>query len=568
METMETDTREGVTSRGHPHTEQSRMKISQANKGKTPWNIGKKHSEETKRKIAVKTREAYLRRKEAEKTRLQTEEPEKWAAMLAEQEAAATRAERVKEEKAAAEVAKKAKVCCCRRRCTRPSRRRPSRHRPCLHRPASHRFARHRPSHHLPARYHPDRHRGGYQVPNDCACVPQAEAAAAAKVVRAAERAANLALPEKDRSSIYSQEVRDKISEGLRKRWRDPEYRASRNYTTSNETRLKLSKAMKAKWQDGAFRKRNTVNGTHHSPERRAKIAESVKRKWALDGDYRNRTVEAIRRSRATTIKRREQDPEAYAAWKSKISESMKARWAEDGFRADRLSAFAEAQPKRAITRSINRLSERPAAPRKPRATAAETAAKRKESSAAKRRRLDIATRKREEATAVRQNAKSNAGFEDRLRAAMGVGAPWSPPGSGGAAAPKPAAAPAPAPAAVTEEEEEEEEESGEELASPEAPHPEDLALEEDEEGGEGVDEVINAAPPAVARGRGRPAGSVNGRGGGGGGGGISGGARGSNIVSWGDFELELGSVNLSPVEHRSHVPCKCHAQATHIPRT
>jgi hypothetical protein len=255
-------------------------------------------------------------------------------------------------------------------------------------------------------------------------------------VVRAAERAANLALPEKDRSSIYSQEVRDKISEGMRKRWRDPAYRASRNYKTSDETRLKLSKAMKAKWQDGDFRQRNMVNGTHHTPERRAKIAMSVKRKWALDSDYRNRTVEAIRRSRAT-IKRREQDPEAYAAWKSKISASMKARWAEDGFRADRLSAFAKAQPKRAITRSINRLSsERPAAPRKPRATAEETAAKRKESSAAKRRRLDIATRKREEATAVRQNAKSNAGFEDRLRAAMGVGAPWSPPGSGGAAAP------------------------------------------------------------------------------------------------------------------------------------
>jgi len=148
METMETNTREGIMSRGHPHTEQSRMKISQANKGKTPWNIGKKHSEETKRKIAVKTREAYLRRKEAEEMRIQTEEPEKWAAMLAEKEAVVTRAVRAKEEKAAAVIAKTAK----------------------------------------------------------------AEAAAAAKVVRAAERTANLALPEKDRKSIYSQEVRDKIS--------------------------------------------------------------------------------------------------------------------------------------------------------------------------------------------------------------------------------------------------------------------------------------------------------------------------------------------------------------------
>ena len=82
METMETKTREGVVSKGHPHTEESRMKISRANKGKKPWNVGKKHSEETKRKIALKTREAYLRRKEAEETRLRTEEPEKWAAML------------------------------------------------------------------------------------------------------------------------------------------------------------------------------------------------------------------------------------------------------------------------------------------------------------------------------------------------------------------------------------------------------------------------------------------------------------------------------------------------------
>ena len=42
---------------GFPHTEESKAKISAANKGKTPWNAGKKHSEETKRRIAEKTRE-------------------------------------------------------------------------------------------------------------------------------------------------------------------------------------------------------------------------------------------------------------------------------------------------------------------------------------------------------------------------------------------------------------------------------------------------------------------------------------------------------------------------------
>ena len=140
METMETNTREGVVSKGHPHTEESRMKISRANKGKTPWNVGKTHSEETKRKIALKTREAYLRRKEEEETRLRTEEPEKWAAMLAKKEAALARAERAKEEKAAAALARKSKVK------AKVLRSRPSLHRPCLHGPSLHRPCLHRPS--------------------------------------------------------------------------------------------------------------------------------------------------------------------------------------------------------------------------------------------------------------------------------------------------------------------------------------------------------------------------------------------------------------------------------------
>ena len=45
------------------HTAESRAKISKANKGKTPWNVGRKHSEETKRKIAERTMQAMLKRK-------------------------------------------------------------------------------------------------------------------------------------------------------------------------------------------------------------------------------------------------------------------------------------------------------------------------------------------------------------------------------------------------------------------------------------------------------------------------------------------------------------------------
>ena len=52
-----------VTTPSKTHTAAARAKISAANKGKVPWNAGKQHSEETKRRIAEKTREAMLRRK-------------------------------------------------------------------------------------------------------------------------------------------------------------------------------------------------------------------------------------------------------------------------------------------------------------------------------------------------------------------------------------------------------------------------------------------------------------------------------------------------------------------------
>ena len=59
-----------VTSYGRPHTAISKAKISAANKGKVPWNIGRKHSEETKLRIAAKTREAMVRKKTEEAKKL------------------------------------------------------------------------------------------------------------------------------------------------------------------------------------------------------------------------------------------------------------------------------------------------------------------------------------------------------------------------------------------------------------------------------------------------------------------------------------------------------------------
>lgn len=49
---------------GRPHTVASKAKISAANKGKKPWNVGVGHSEETRRKIAEGARNAAKRRRE------------------------------------------------------------------------------------------------------------------------------------------------------------------------------------------------------------------------------------------------------------------------------------------------------------------------------------------------------------------------------------------------------------------------------------------------------------------------------------------------------------------------
>ncbi|KAJ8908399.1 hypothetical protein NDN08_005108 [Rhodosorus marinus] len=54
---------------GRKHREETKKKISLANKGNTPWNKGRKHSDETRRKIAERTRAAMLRPEMREKMR-------------------------------------------------------------------------------------------------------------------------------------------------------------------------------------------------------------------------------------------------------------------------------------------------------------------------------------------------------------------------------------------------------------------------------------------------------------------------------------------------------------------
>ena len=131
-------------------------------------------------------------------------------------------------------------------------------------------------------------------------------------------------------------QARRRISESLRARWKDPEYRASRKkITITEETRAKLSAKMELKWAEGDYRKRNTVNGSH-SEERKAKIAAAVRAKWK-DPEYRNRTLSGIRKAHSSNSSFARRKPEPGSPedieWRNRISEAMKARWQDEQFR-------------------------------------------------------------------------------------------------------------------------------------------------------------------------------------------------------------------------------------------
>lgn len=162
---------------GRRHTDLSKAKISAANKGKTPWNVGKKHSEETRLRIAAKTKEAMIRKK--------TKEANDRGMTLEEFEAAK----------------KKEKV-----------------------------------------EKHKMKRKGGLTV-----------------------------------------EGRQRISESLKKRWTDPEYRAkysensrgNRNHTS--DTKARIAMAIREKWKNDEYRQRVT---RPPSPEVRARISATLKARW------------------------------------------------------------------------------------------------------------------------------------------------------------------------------------------------------------------------------------------------------------------------------------------------
>ena len=110
-------------------------------------------------------------------------------------------------------------------------------------------------------------------------------------------------------------EGRQRISDSLKQRWRDPAYRAAYSAAMvgkrshSEETKRRISAAIKEKWKDAAYRAKM---GTSPSMCTRQKISDTLKARWE-DPAFRERMM-------SSSFERTD-------AWRKAISEGVKAKW-------------------------------------------------------------------------------------------------------------------------------------------------------------------------------------------------------------------------------------------------
>lgn len=218
------DTNSSIDSSGSPrgHTQEAKDKISAANKGKKPWNAGVKHSDDTKRKIAVKTREAMHRRKLAKAAEM--------GLTLDEFEA-----NKMEERKAKAAARRKGGLT--------PE-------------------GRKRISDSLKARWADPEYRKSYTE------------------AMVGKRA-------------HSEETKRRISEAIKEKWKDNEYRDKISKPPSDETRARISATLKSRWEDPNFREHMMKNSFARTDEWRQAISRGVKAKWQ-DPTYQVKIRESI----------------------------------------------------------------------------------------------------------------------------------------------------------------------------------------------------------------------------------------------------------------------------------
>ncbi|PHJ24134.1 bt1 transmembrane domain-containing protein [Cystoisospora suis] len=112
---------------------------------------------------------------------------------------------------------------------------------------------------------------------------------------------ARLKLLQLGRDRSHSLETRRAISESIRLKWRNnPEYaekvrQAQAKVNCTGEKKKKISDSLKRLWRDEEFRSRMSTARKPFTTERRLALSQKIADLWAYDEDYRNRTLEAIR---------------------------------------------------------------------------------------------------------------------------------------------------------------------------------------------------------------------------------------------------------------------------------
>lgn len=179
---------------------------------------------------------------------------------------------------------------------------------------------------------------------------------------------------EKKRSAVkggLTDEGRKRISESVKERWKNPEFRAkysssqrgARNH--SEATRARISEAITLKWQQQEYRDKVK---SKPSDEVRARISETLKSKWKEE-EFRNKMM-------SLQFPRTE-------AWRIKLSESIKTKWLDPEYRASVESGIRSSnktttraynpsnRPRRSQSRSVS-------TPRKPRISVEDMRAKKR----------------------------------------------------------------------------------------------------------------------------------------------------------------------------------------------
>jgi len=253
LDLVELDVPSPTANGGYTHTKTSRAKISAANKGKTPWNKGQARSPEVRARIA----EGVRRRNR-----------EKFLAKLAEE---GITEEEHDERKRAARRKKDAE-----RRARKTA-------------------------------------KGGY--------TPTEETKKKiSKILK--EKYANGEVKRKPRdpSTVrrgfkHTEETKQKIRESLRRKWAEDveyrEYMTNKTVASGNigdSVRKRISETLKKKWEDPEFRanmmaKFKTRKRTVKDDSHRKKISEAMKRKW-MDEEYRRRATEGMAKGREIVLER------------------------------------------------------------------------------------------------------------------------------------------------------------------------------------------------------------------------------------------------------------------------